>query len=112
MYDTLLEAPGPIWIGLGLLVLGSLIRFGQWTFLIAGYDESTAVSEPVLARLVGSFVLRVGVVTVLFGYVAMQTRPASWLGLTVAALVVVATGRLIYRLHCAGTREQSALAAD
>ncbi|WP_248896257.1 hypothetical protein [Haloplanus halobius] len=48
------------WLGAGvlLLILGSLIRFREWTVPIAGYDETSPVPAAVAADAVGSTVLR------------------------------------------------------
>lgn len=97
MYETVLDTPGTIFVGVGLLVLGSLIRFRQWTFLIAEYNESTDIPRAVAATLVGNFFLRVGIVALVFGYVLTQAYASPWLAPLFGILVTLDTGRLVYR---------------
>ncbi|WP_240728566.1 class I SAM-dependent methyltransferase [Halobellus limi] len=44
-----------------LTVLGALIRFRGWTFLLAGYDETSRVPDDVAQQVAGNTVLRVGI---------------------------------------------------
>lgn len=99
MYETVLELPGAVFVGFALLALGLPIKFGQWTFLIAGYDESAAVPNSVIADLVGNFLLQVALVTLGFGYYLTQNSPDSWVALLFVVLVALGIWRLMYRLH-------------
>jgi hypothetical protein len=90
------------WIASGVLVtlLGVLIKFGRWTWLLAGYSESTSpVPDDVVQDMAGNTILRVGIAVVAFGVLASVTNPPSYLGLVVGAVIVVAVLRLLYRLN-------------
>ncbi len=89
------------WLAVGLLltVLGALIRFRGWTFLVAGYDETSPVPEDVVASVAGNTVLRIGLAAVALGALIALTDVPSYLPLVFAAVIVVAVARLIYRLR-------------
>jgi len=89
------------WLAVGavLSALGALITFGGWTFLIAGYDESTPVPEDVAATMVGNTVLRLGVALLAVGAVGAVSGVPSFAGPLLAVVIVVAVGRLLYRLN-------------
>lgn len=94
--------PGAIeWLASGavLVALGALIRFGGWTFLIAGYDESAPVPEEVAASMVGATVLRLGIAVVAFGVLAALSMLPPYAGLALGAVVLLAVGQLLYRLN-------------
>jgi hypothetical protein len=101
--------PGAVPLDLGWLVAGALllalaylIRGRGWTFLVAGHDEGSAISERVIATSVGNLALRVGVLSVLAGLFAprLETR---YLGPVIAGLIVLDTALVLYRLN-AGDR--------
>ncbi|WP_311172291.1 hypothetical protein [Halobellus ordinarius] len=50
-----------------LTVLGVLIRFRGWTFLLAGYDETSRVPDDVVQQTGGNTVLRVWLTVFAFG---------------------------------------------
>ena len=79
--------------------LGYLIKFRGWTFLVAGYDDSASVPGDVVADAAGSTVLRVGLATIGYGLVVGFAEPSDLVGLLFAAAVLLAVGRLIYRLN-------------
>lgn len=90
------------WFAVGALlaVLGALIKFRGWTFLLAGYDQSTSpVPDDVIADVAGNTVLRIGLATVGFGVVFTVADPPSYLGLVFEVVVVLAVVRLLYRLR-------------
>ncbi|WP_135820934.1 DUF3784 domain-containing protein [Halostella litorea] len=89
------------WLASGALVVafGVLVRFRNWTFLVAGYDESTAVPEDVVANVVGNMLLRVGIAVAAFGAVASYVDPPTYLATVVGVLVAVEAARTIYRLN-------------
>lgn len=96
---------GPLateWLASGAFVaiLGALIEFAGWTWLLAGYSESTsAVPDDVVQDMAGNTILRVGIAVFVFGILASVTNPPSYLGLVVVAVVLLAVLRLIYRLN-------------
>lgn len=94
--------PGSIeWLAVGglLTALGALIRFGGLTFLIAGYDETSSVPEDVAADVTGGTLLRLGGALVAVGVLAAVWTLPEYVGVLVGAAVVVAVGRMVYRLN-------------
>jgi hypothetical protein len=90
------------WLGAGALValLGVLIKFVGWTWLLAGYSESTSpVPDEVVRDIAGNTVLRIGIALLGIGALAAVTDLPSSLNLVVAAVVVLAVARLVYRLN-------------
>lgn len=90
------------WLGAGAVVtlLGALIKFVGWTWLLAGYSESTSpVPDDVVRDIAGNTVLRIGIALLGVGALTAVTNPPSSLDLVVAAVVVVAVARLVYRLN-------------
>ena len=90
------------WLASGLLVgvLGALIKFAGWTWLLAGYSESTSpVPDEVVRDVAGSTVLRVGIAVFAVGAIRSLTDPPSYLSLAVCAAIVLAVGRMLYRLN-------------
>lgn len=86
-------------VGVVVVIVGYLIRFREWTFLIAGYDRTSVVPPEVAADVVGSTVLRIGVVTIAFGVAIAAGGGSRLLEVVFAAVVVVAVARIVYRLH-------------
>jgi hypothetical protein len=89
------------WLGTGalLVVIGALIKYRGWTFLVAGYDETAPVPDDVVANVAGNTALRIGVALVAVGVVNVVTSPPSYVTLLVTGAIVLAVGRLIYRLN-------------
>lgn len=96
-----LSASAIRWLGIGVLlaVAGALIKFRGWTFLVAGYDETSAVPEEVVADVAGSTVLRVGLAALALGVLTAVTELPSYLPLLVQAIILLAVVRMIYRLY-------------
>ncbi|WP_436931396.1 hypothetical protein [Halosimplex halobium] len=92
-------AVGTAAVGVVALVVGALVRYRGWTFLVAGYDETSPIPEDVVAEMAGSTVLRVGVATVALGVVEAVTTPPDYLGTIFGLAVAVAVARLVYRLN-------------
>ncbi|GAA0208360.1 hypothetical protein [Halobaculum roseum] len=90
------------WLASGAVVtlLGALIRFAGWTWLLAGYDESTSsLPDDVVGEMAGNTVLRVGVAVLAVGALASVTDPPSSLTVLVGAAILLDVGRLLYRLN-------------
>ena len=90
------------WLAAGALVtlLGTLVKFAGWTWLLAGYDESSAaIPDDVVRDVAGNTLLRVGVALLVVGVVATVTTPPSYLGPVLAVGIVLAIARLVYRLN-------------
>lgn len=68
--------------------------------MLAGYSKSTSpVPDDVVRDMAGNTLLRVGIAILVFGILASVTNHPSYLDLVVAAAIVLAAGRLIYRLN-------------
>lgn len=90
------------WVAGGAVVTlsGVLIKYAGWTWLLAGYSESTAqVPDEVVREIAGNTLLRIGIALLAVGVLAAVTTPPSALDLVVAVAVVLAVARLIYRLN-------------
>lgn len=90
------------WLATGTVVLlfAYLIRFQGWTFLIAGYDGTSTVSESAAATVVGNMLFRVAVgsfVVALLG--AVGAVPWDLLGVGFSVLVGIDIGQAIVRLN-------------
>lgn len=96
---------GPLaleWLASGLLItlLGVLIKFAGWTWLLAGYSESTSpVPDDVVQDMAGNTILRVGIAVFVFGILASMIDPPSYLDVIIGAVIVLAVLRLLYRLN-------------
>lgn len=86
-------------VGAVLTVLGALVKFRQWTFLLAGYDRTSPVPDEVVADVAGNTVLRIGLATLGLGVAFTVADPPSYLGTVFAAAVLLAVARLVYRLR-------------
>ncbi|EMA46761.1 DUF3784 domain-containing protein [Halococcus saccharolyticus] len=86
-------------VGLGVLVLGYLIKFRGWTFLLAGYDPNAVTDEAALADLAGGTIIRIGLTVVVFGIVTAVGATSSLLDTVFAIAILVAAVRLVYRVR-------------
>lgn len=89
------------WLAVGALLfaLGALIKVAGWTFLIAGYDESSPIPEEVAADMVGNTVIRVGVALLAVGAAASLTTLPGYVSPLVGVAVALDLARLLYRLN-------------
>ncbi len=89
------------WFGVGALfvVLGYLIKFRGWTFLLAGYDSTSPIPDDVIADIAGNTVLRIGIAALILGAVITLADTPSYLPTIFEAAVLLAVARLLYRLH-------------
>lgn len=99
MIGSVMESPEALLAGLGIVVLGYLIRYRERTVLIAGYDASSEVPKSVAANIVGNLAIRVGVATAVFGVLAAVTSIPEAIVAGFVAIVVLGTARSIYRLQ-------------
>jgi len=82
------------------MVLGVLIKFTGWTWLLAGYSKSTSsVPDNIVRDIAGNTILRVGIAVFGFGVLASVMQPPSYLGIVVEAVILLAVMRLLYRLN-------------
>jgi len=81
------------------VVLGALIRFAGWTFLLAGYDETSPVPDDVAQNVAGNTVLRIGIGVVVVGLIEVATTTPPFLGPLVSVAILVSVLRMLYRLR-------------
>lgn len=89
------------WLAAGgiVVVLGYLVRFRQWTFLLAGHDGQSAVPEDVIAEMAGNTLLRTGLAVFGLGIVFTFRTPPQLLVYLVEAAIAVAVIRMLYKLN-------------
>ena len=85
--------------GLVLLIAGVLITFRGWTFLLAGYDETSPVPDEVVADVAGNTILRIGLAAIVLGVLIVVTDVPSYLPTVFGGIIVLAVVRMIYRLR-------------
>lgn len=106
-----MPATGPMaidWLASGafVMLLGGLIKFAGWTWLLGGYDESSAeVSDGTVRDMAGNTILRVGVAVFVVGVLATVTDPPSYLTVVVGGVVLVDVARMIFRLNTLPTTQ-------
>lgn len=88
-------------VGVGTVFVGYLIRFRGWTFLVAGYDRTVGVDDELVADVVGSMVLRVGLATLAVAALAAFGSLTDLVELVFVAAVLLEVGRTVYRLNAA-----------
>ena len=78
-------------------LLGALIRYAGWTWLIAGYDPNRLTDEEGLADFMGFYVLVIAGLTVAIGALEAvdPSGPAGWYWLPYVVAVFVLTARMI-----------------
>jgi hypothetical protein len=84
-------------VGIIVLILGYLVKFRGWTFLLAGYDPTRITDEDALADLAGGTLLRIGLVIISFGGLAAVGLTSPLIESLVAVAILIAVARLIYR---------------
>lgn len=90
------------WLAAGVVVtvLGGLIKFAGWTWLLAGYDEPTSsVPDDVVRDIAGNSLLRVGIALLAVGVLAAVRALPSSVSLILVVAIALAVARLIYRLN-------------
>jgi len=89
------------WLAAGilLLILGVLIKFRGWLFLLAGYDESSSIPDNVVQDIAGNTVLRVSIAALVVGVLMSVMNPPSYLDLLVGIVIILDMLRMIYRLN-------------
>jgi hypothetical protein len=89
------------WLSAGLVLLigGVLIKFRGWTFLLAGYDETSPVPDEVVADVAGNTVLRIGLAAITLGVLFVTTDVPSYLPAIFGGIIVLAVVRMVYRLR-------------
>ena len=88
-----LDALALEWLASGLFVtiLGVLIKFAGWTWLLAGYSESTSpVPDDVVQDIAGNTILRVGIAVLLISVLASIIELPPYFNTGIGAVIVVA----------------------
>ncbi|WP_324761103.1 DUF3784 domain-containing protein [Haloarcula montana] len=86
-------------VGTLLATVGVLIKFREWTFLLAGYDGTSPVPDDVVQDVAGNTIIRIGVAVFVVGILQSVTNPPSYLGFLIGVGIVLAVLRLVYRLN-------------
>jgi len=86
------------WLTVGALltIAGVLIKIRGWTFLLAGYDESSTVPDDVVQDVAGNTILRAGIAVFVVGIIDSVMNPPSYLGVLVGAAIVLDVLRMVY----------------
>jgi hypothetical protein len=90
------------WLAAGAVVavLGGLVKFVGWTWLLAGYSESTSpVPDDAVRDIAGNTLLRVGIAVTSIGVLASVIDLPSYFGLLVEATILVGVLRMLYQLY-------------
>lgn len=91
--------PGVTIVAAGIFVglLGALIRYAGWTWLIAGYDPDRVTDEDGLADFVGFHALVIAGLTLAVGVLEAvdPAGPERWFWLPYVVAVVALTARMI-----------------
>lgn len=89
------------WLGVDALltVVGALIPFRGWTFLLAGYDKTSPAPDDVVADIAGNTVLRIGLAAIALSVLIVVADTPSYLPIIFEAIILIAVVRLLYRLH-------------
>lgn len=89
------------WLSAGLVLLtaGALIKFRGWTFLLAGYDETSPVPDEVVADIAGNTILRIGIAAIALGILIITIDIPSYLPVVFGGLIFLAVVRMIYRIR-------------
>ena len=96
---------GPLaveWLAAGAIVavLGGFVKFGGWTWLLAGYSESTSpVPDDVVRDIAGNTLLRVGIAVTAIGVLDSVTDLPSYFDFVVEAAILVAVLRMLHQLY-------------
>lgn len=89
------------WLSAGLVLLtaGALIKFRGWTFLLAGYDETSPVPDEVVANVAGNTILRIGIAAIALGVLIATIDIPSYLPVVFGGIIFLAVVRMIYRIR-------------
>ncbi|MFC7141178.1 hypothetical protein ACFQMA_15240 [Halosimplex aquaticum] len=93
--------------GVALVVVGYLVRFHGWTFLIAGFDRTSAADPDAVGDVVGSAVIRVGVAVGVVGGLTVAGHGSDVLDLALTAAVVLVVARTLYRVNVVLPRQST-----
>jgi hypothetical protein len=86
-------------VGVGILILGYLIKFRGWTFLLAGYDPDAITDEDAVADLAGGTIMRISIAVIVFGAITATGTTTPVLETIFGVVILVAVARLIYRMR-------------
>jgi hypothetical protein len=86
--------------GVVVAVLGIFVKFVGWTWLLAGYSESTSpVPDDVVQDIAGNTLLRIGIGLSACGVFAFVAEVPPYFDTVIGVAILVAVLRLLYRLN-------------
>lgn len=91
-------------VGCLLTIAGALIKFRGWTFLLAGYDESSSIPDDVVQNVAGNTILRIGIAVLAVGVLESTMRPPPSLGVLVGTAIALDVLRMVYRVNTWSSR--------
>ncbi|QLH76213.1 DUF3784 domain-containing protein [Halosimplex rubrum] len=92
-------------IGGALAAVGYLIAVRGWTFLVAGFDRTSAADPEAVGDIVGNAVIRVGVALAVVGALAAAGRAPDLLYTALAAVILLVVARTLYRVNVVVPRQ-------
>jgi mannose/fructose/N-acetylgalactosamine-specific phosphotransferase system component IID len=89
------------WLSAGILlvIVGAVIKFWRWTFLLAGYDKTSPVPDDVVADIAGNTIIRIGLAATVLGVLIVVTEISAYLPPLFGVIITLAVVRLIYRIR-------------
>jgi hypothetical protein len=84
-------------VGFGILILGSLVKYQGWTFLLAGHNPSNVTDEEAIADLAGGTLLGISLVIIVFGGLVATGFTPPILETVVTVVILIAVAQYVYR---------------
>lgn len=84
-------------VGIGILILGYLVKFRGWTGLFAGHNPNAVTDEDALADLAGETLLFISLVIIVFGGLIAADLTLSFFEEVVTAVILLAVAQYVYR---------------
>jgi hypothetical protein len=84
-------------VGVGILILGYLVKYREWTFLLAGHTPSNVTDEEALADLAGETLLGISFVIIGFGGLVATGFTTPFLETVVTVVILIAVAQYVYR---------------
>ncbi|QLH80366.1 DUF3784 domain-containing protein [Halosimplex pelagicum] len=100
---------GAVSVALGgaLVVVGYLIAARGWTFLIAGFDRTSAADPDAVGDVVGNAVIRVGLAVAVVGGATGAGYVPDEANFALAAAILLVVARLLYRVNVVLPRQRA-----
>jgi hypothetical protein len=94
-------------IGGALVVVGYLIAFRGWTFLIAGFDRTSAADPDAVGDVVGKGVIRIGIAVAVVGGATATGYVPDEANLILTAAILLVVARMLYRVNVVLPRQRA-----